>query len=175
MTTTIDQREPFYLGGVSLGGMVAQEMARHVQPRAVILIGSCRSGSALPAYFKWYERLTRPLPTKALEVGRLLAPLLAGKLDQLDPRQTQLFVNMLNDTPMEFVRWASKAAIRWSGAPFSTMPIRHIHGDHDRLIPIANVEPDHVVPGAGHLPNLTHPEEVNQFLTRIVAVQDAGA
>ena len=44
------------------------------------------------------------------------------------------------------------------------MPICHIHGDRDRLIPLHRVRPDHVVPGAGHLLNLTHGEAVNAFL-----------
>ena len=37
------QTEPFVLGGVSLGGMLAYEIARHVKPQAVVLIASCRT------------------------------------------------------------------------------------------------------------------------------------
>jgi hypothetical protein len=35
------------------------------------------------------------------------------------------------------------------------MPIYHVHGDRDRLIPVRRVNPDHVIAGAGHLLNLT--------------------
>ena len=47
------------------------------------------------------------------------------------------------------------------------MPIHHIHGGDDRLIPVRRVNPDRVVEGAGHLLNLTHPDAVNDFLSRI--------
>lgn len=38
--------EPFDLGGASFGGMVALELARHLEPRQVFLFGSCRSPDA---------------------------------------------------------------------------------------------------------------------------------
>src|SRR4051812_19762115 len=46
MAAGIDPSEPLFLGGSSFGGMVALEMARHVRPRAVFLIGSCRAATA---------------------------------------------------------------------------------------------------------------------------------
>ena len=47
MAETIVPRRPTVLGGASFGGMVAYEMARHVEPEAVVLIGSCRSPRSL--------------------------------------------------------------------------------------------------------------------------------
>jgi pimeloyl-ACP methyl ester carboxylesterase len=46
------------------------------------------------------------------------------------------------------------------------MPVHHLHGDRDRLIPVHRVKPDHVVAGAGHLLNITHPDAVNDFIAR---------
>lgn len=46
------------------------------------------------------------------------------------------------------------------------MPIHHVHGDRDRLIPVHRVRPDRVIAGAGHLLNITHPEAVNDFIAR---------
>jgi pimeloyl-ACP methyl ester carboxylesterase len=42
--------------------------------------------------------------------------------------------------------------------------VRHIHGDRDHLLPHRLTQPDVLVPGAGHLMVMTHPEAVNDFL-----------
>ncbi len=164
MAAAIDPTPPLWLGGVSLGGMVALGMARRVRPEAVFLIGSCRSGRAVPGYLRFLERLSRPLPTRAIELSWVLAPLVAGKVEALDRHQRQLAIEMLRDTPTAFVRWASRALVAWSCADDLTCPVYHIHGDRDRLLPLARVRPDRVVQGAGHLLSLTHPDAVNAFL-----------
>lgn len=71
---------------------------------------------------------------------------------------------MLASTPLPFVRWACRAIIEWPGVAEVPMPVRHIHGDRDRIIPLHRVNADRVVAGAGHLLTLTHPDAVNDFL-----------
>ena len=44
------------------------------------------------------------------------------------------------------------------------VPVVHVHGDRDRVIPLARVAPDHVIAGAGHLLTLTHAAAVNALL-----------
>lgn len=44
------------------------------------------------------------------------------------------------------------------------MPIYHVHGDRDRLIPVRRVKPDRVIAAAGHLLNVTHADAVNDFI-----------
>jgi pimeloyl-ACP methyl ester carboxylesterase len=45
------------------------------------------------------------------------------------------------------------------------MPVHHIHGDRDRVIPIGLVKADHVIAGAGHLLTMTHADQVNRILS----------
>ncbi|MEA2490173.1 MAG: hypothetical protein QOH21_1965 [Acidobacteriota bacterium] len=47
------------------------------------------------------------------------------------------------------------------------MPIFHVHGEQDRLIPVGRVRPDHTIAGAGHLLNLTHGDAVNAFIESV--------
>ena len=56
------------------------------------------------------------------------------------------------------------AIFSWEGVEELPMPIHHVHGDRDRLIPIRLVHPDHVIAGAGHLLNMTHADAVNDFI-----------
>ncbi|HYC93403.1 MAG TPA: hypothetical protein VEO54_29620 [Thermoanaerobaculia bacterium] len=81
----------------------------------------------------------------------------------------QLFADMLATTPAPFIRWASHAVFTWEGVPRLPMPIHHVHGSRDRLIPLRRVQPDRVIHGAGHLLNITHAGAVNDFLARLHA------
>lgn len=56
LADTIEVRRPFFLGGVSFGGMVAFEMAEQLEPEAVFLIGSARSSAEVPFFWKAIER-----------------------------------------------------------------------------------------------------------------------
>jgi len=71
---------------------------------------------------------------------------------------------MLAATPPSFIRWAANAIFSWPGVVDLPIPVRHIHGDRDHLIPLRRVAPDCVIPGAGHLLNLTHAAAVNDFI-----------
>lgn len=146
----LSANEPFDLGGASFGGMVALELARHLSPRQVFLFGSCR----LPRSIAPLLRALRPLPS--VMPDSILNPpplrfLLARWFGATSPAHVQLFSDMLSATPPAFIRWATNAIFSWPGVASLPMPIHHIHGDRDRLIPLRRVTPDRIVVGAGHL------------------------
>lgn len=87
----------------------------------------------------------------------------------MSPAHVDLFAQMLAATPAEFIRWASNAVFSWRGVAELPMPIYHVHGDRDRLIPVHRVKPDCVIAGAGHLLNLTHANAVNDFIARVAS------
>jgi pimeloyl-ACP methyl ester carboxylesterase len=158
--------EPFDLGGSSFGGMVALELARHLSPRHVFLFGSCRSPHSVARSLRTLRRLAPAVPDRLLHPPRLLRPIVARWFGATSAAHVHLFAEMLAATPTAFIRWASKAVFSWPGVAELPMPIHHVHGDRDRLIPIRRVQPDLVIRGAGHLLNLTHPDAVNDFITR---------
>ena len=78
---------------------------------------------------------------------------------------------MLRDTPPAFLRWACPALAEWAAPETSGVPVYHIHGSCDRILlrRLADPPPDRVIPGAGHLVNLTHARQVNAFLKEKMA------
>lgn len=164
MCATIDVAEPFYLGGVSFGGMVAQELARHLRPAAVFLIASGRSGRCVAPHLRYFGEFMKVLPRRTFSAGQGLSRLFVEKFGRLTAAQRAQFEAMLSDVQPSFVRWGILAILDWPGAVDLPMPVHHIHGAEDQLIPIDKVDPDEVVPGAGHLVNVTHPAVVNRFL-----------
>lgn len=147
--------EPFDLGGASFGGMAALEVARHLAPENVFLFGSCRSPRSV-------SPMLRRLPL--IEPPRIGLPLIARWMGATKREHVKIFEEMFEATPIEFVRWAAQAVFSWEGVDELPMPVHHIHGDHDRVIPIRGVNADRVVEGAGHLLTLTHAAVVNEFI-----------
>lgn len=168
LAATIDTARPFVIGGVSFGGMMALELARLVRPRAVILIGSCRSPALLPRHYRLLAMLAQYLPAAAFRSRLSRSRSVASRFGLRTREQRQLFADMLRATPPSFVKWACRAIFGWAGAAALDVPIHQIHGARDRVIPLSSASPDAVVPDAGHLLNVTHPEAVNAFIAAVV-------
>lgn len=159
--------EPFDLGGSSFGGMVALELARYLSPQRVFLFGSCRSPHSIAPLLRALRFFVRALPDGLLHPPRAVLPLVAWWFGASSHAHVQLFADMLAVTPIEFIRWASLAVFSWENIEDLPMPIHHVHGDRDRLIPIRRVRPDRAIAGAGHLLNVTHADAVNKFIADV--------
>lgn len=161
----VDPGGPCFVGGVSLGGMIAIEMARHLDCRGCLLIASVRCPRELP----WRARVMRPAAT-LLPPGSGGVPPLAARLALavagrfLGPVPKSL-LRQLADADRNFLRWASMAILQWKPHRDSlAIPVRQIHGDRDHVLPHRLTTPDRLVHGGGHVLPMTHAEEVNQFL-----------
>jgi pimeloyl-ACP methyl ester carboxylesterase len=165
-----------FLGGVSFGAMVALEIARHVPGVAgVFLLSGALTGRAIsPLLQPVARRLPRvplALGNSILKISPLLYPLVGVSrtpdrraLDQVLPRAS----------PALF-RWGAWAAATWDPPALPRVPIHHIHGGSDLIIPVQRVRADVIVKGAGHLVNLTHADAVNAFImSRIAATLNRG-
>ena len=165
---TLDCPPPIALGGVSLGGMVAYELARHLRPRGVVLVASDRTGQGVHAFFRRMRPLASHLPAWTLRSAQWIAPWSARVLLGTTPEQRKMCTAMFADVRIDFMQWAIGAILRWSPSPLEGIPVFHIHGARDRLIPAANLQADEVIPDGGHLINLTHSGQVNRFLQEVL-------
>lgn len=160
--------ENLILGGASFGGMVALELASLVRPRAVVLIGSGTGRESIAPLLRRLGELARALPASAFKPRRWLLPLVLPMFGRLARAQRRLFWSMARSTSGSFIQWGVTAILSWRPPP-PPVPVRHIHGSHDRLIPLARVRPDRVIDGGGHLLTLTHSREVNAFLEEAIS------
>lgn len=164
LAESLNIREPAILGGVSMGGMIALEMARVVPTRSVILIGSARRIGTLNPWLKWSERASRLSPTILLDKGRLLAPIFLGRGGLIPREDRKLLIRMAQEMRPEFLRWAARALIEWPGCADPGVPVHSIHGDRDWVFAAGKIKPDHVIAKGSHVLNLSHPREVNDFI-----------
>ncbi|HET7435611.1 MAG TPA: alpha/beta hydrolase [Thermoanaerobaculia bacterium] len=160
-------QEPFDLGGSSFGGMIALELARHLRPRQVFLFGSCRSADAIAPLLRALHPLAAVLPDGLLHPPRMALPLIARWFGASVPAHVELFGAMIAATTPAFIRWAARAVFCWPGVAELPMPIHHVHGERDHVIPVNRVRADRVIAGAGHLLNVTHADAVNAFIAEV--------
>lgn len=169
VATLLPRMDPLVLGGSSFGGMVALEMAAALRARAVILIGACRSPRALAPWIRAAGPLLRAAPLSLFRPRHWAMPLLAPIVGFSGRELSSLVWDMANRISPAFLKWGIDAILSWRPTPV-TVPVRHVHGSADRIIPLRGVEPDRVIPGAGHLLTLTHADAVNEFLLEAVRV-----
>jgi hypothetical protein len=80
------------------------------------------------------------------------------------PDQKQMLVAMFREMDESFMHWAVSALLRWHPEPLEDIPVFHIHGRRDLMIPARRVRPDRWIDDGGHLINVTHAEVINGFI-----------
>lgn len=166
--------KPFYLGGVSMGGMVAQEMAHYWQDRlppgtvrGLFLIGTCRSGQELVWSAKLAAPFARYLPDWTVHLGRCFAPLGLRIAEDFGAEERRLVVDMLKDADPAFSRWAINAISKWEGVKsylkFKS-DIVQLHGKRDRILRFIPKHTNISFDTAGHLINLSRYQCVNRII-----------
>jgi len=157
---------PCVLGGVSFGGMLACELARICRARCAIIIASCSDASKIPKYYNFAELVSRMIPDFMIRSRCVASSRMLAKLESLDDEQYRLIRDMSRGVPLTFLRRVSRMLISWNNPVPIPCPVHHIHGAKDRIIPIRNLAPDEIIPDGGHLINLTHARQVNQFIEK---------
>ncbi len=151
MAHGVDASEPHVLAGVSMGGMVAQEIAALTKPRQVVLISSWTGPQEWPRYVRWAKHLHlwNLVGERTMRWVWLLKRMLGPRPKEID----QLLWDMAVSQGAGKVRNGLRAVLRWKGSRWKG-PVYRIHGDNDHVIPL-RFPVDHVVRGGEHIMVLT--------------------
>lgn len=165
----IDPSTPVFLGGVSFGGFVAQEAARHLRPRGLILLSTCRSAAQLPLRNRLLARSAHVTPPFVITAAKFFVAKTRWLFGVTDPVQSRLFNDMLFDADPAFMRWCILATLRWRPAHPPPVPTLNVHGSKDRIIPPPPDPSIQMIKGAGHVVNISHAQDVNRIIERWIA------
>lgn len=162
---------PLFIGGTSFGGMLAQEMAMHLdpKPRAVLLIATARQPDKVTAPMQLAELLGRAVPTRSIGKALPLLKLLFALREGLDDDDKRRLMQDAGQVDQSLTKWASSVAVSWPGftPPSDYPPIHHIHAKQDWVIKapsedLPNVEI--IDNSSSHLLHMTHAKTVSRFL-----------
>lgn len=146
--------------GVSFGGMLAQAMAGRLGARLVVGVATARRGGDIPRFYRLLESISHSIPILTTSQGRLLVDI---GVSGMKLEHQRAILRMLRDSPLDLIRASSRMILRWPGTP-PPCPALFIHGARDLVIPARRVRPDRTVRGGGHLINMSHAREVNEFI-----------
>lgn len=154
--------------GLSFGGMVAIEVAKHIPTEKVILLSSVKERSEIPFYFKLFRTLPihRIFPFKSsLRAVYWLAYWL---FSPEGPDQRQLLKTVLIDTDPHFLKWALHRVVIWQNQDIPGNVV-HVHGKRDRIFPLRFVSPNYAIENCGHLMVMNRAEEISNLLEALIA------
>jgi len=188
--------EQAHVLGVSMGGMVAQELVLNHPQRVQGLVLGCttcggashsdREGGAVPAAPEVVALLTpQPGLSREEQVRRSWPAVTTPEFleSRRDVMEERLRLSLINPTPIE-TAMRQMAAVQmfdsFDRLPQIKAPTLVLHGDQDVLVPVANAHvlkeriagaELRIVAGAGHLFTFESPEEsaaaVVEFLTKV--------
>jgi pimeloyl-ACP methyl ester carboxylesterase len=173
MVAGFSDDRPWFLGGASMGGMLALEMVPHLErlPAALLLIASSRSD---PDY-DWFTRIgatvLQRMPASVAGMMLRYNAIPMAVRDGLDDRGIRTLFAMAGDADSERFCWAMGAAVEWTypgppetvnGQPFP--PIHQIHGGRDWLIHLIEEDVETVVERGRHVLTFSHAKTVNRWI-----------
>lgn len=161
----INTKEPFILIGLSMGGMMAVEIAKTLSPEKIILISSVPVATELPPL---YKKLYDLIAYKFLSVSFLKnASVLKKFFGGYSPEHRNLLISIIRDSDPEMIKWAVQAVGEWDNKYYPAS-YTHIHGKNDNVLPSKYTHPTHIIKGGRHFMVLERSAEINKILKEIL-------
>ena len=160
----IDTTRSFALLGVSMGGMLAMEIGRLVNPGAIILISSARSPCEIPGRYK----VGRMLPVYKWLNDSILNRVTAIKYTLRDIRSEEdkvLYQQMVKETGAEFFKWQMNAVVNWKmDCVDPDIPKLHIHGSSDNILPVRKIQADYIIQKGTHKMVINYSRQLSSMI-----------
>ncbi|OGS63511.1 alpha/beta hydrolase [Flavobacterium sp.] len=166
MTEKITHENPV-LVGVSFGGILVQEMAKHIKAQKVIIISSVKSNTEFPSRLKM-ARATKAyklLPTQLLSNVELLVKYAFG--NNIVAKRLKLYEKYLSVRDKKYLDWAIENTLIWSQKKADENVI-HIHGDADEVFPIKHIQNCIVIKGGTHIMIINKFKWLNENLPKLI-------
>lgn len=160
----INKEEPFALVGLSMGGMIAIEIAKLYTPKKLIIISSISNYHSFPKMMKavGFLHIYQFIPVSWLKSGSMVKRIFMAET----PPVKRLIEEMIRDSNGLFIRWALGAVANWKNEVIPQNLV-HIHGESDEIFPIKYCNPNYRIPNGTHLMVLTHSLEISSIIKKI--------
>ncbi|WP_411031974.1 alpha/beta hydrolase [Spongiimicrobium sp. 3-5] len=137
MSKRIVHKNPV-LVGVSFGGMLVQEIAKHIEVKKVVIVSSVKTKSELPKrmIFARYTKIHKLLPTGLVNNVELLAKYAFG---ETVTKRLELYEQYLSIRDKYYIDWSIDQIVNWEPKE-SPSNLVHIHGEKDAVFPKVNIK-----------------------------------
>ncbi|TVZ09426.1 hypothetical protein JM80_1951 [Cellulophaga sp. RHA_52] len=152
--------------GVSFGGVLVQEMAKHIKVNKVIIISSVKTKYELPRRMRLakYTKAYKLLPTGLVTNMEVLAKYAFG---ETVTKRLELYEEYLSVNDKYYIDWSLEQIINWNQEK-SDPNLIHIHGDSDPVFPIKHIKNCVTVPKGTHIMIINRFKWFNEHLPQII-------
>ncbi len=165
LTQQITTSNPILLG-LSFGGMMAVEVAKHIDTEKIILISSSKNKNEIPFYYKLAGRMRLHKLIKAKFLVR--ANKLTNKIFSARTREDKKMISsMIGASDVVFLDWAIDKIVHLKNEVIHKN-LTHIHGTADRILPIRFVKADVLIKGGTHLMIVNRAVEVQEKILEAI-------
>lgn len=163
MAAAIKEDNPILLG-LSFGGMMCIEMAKHIPVKKIILVSSIKTKYELPFWMKAVAKTglhkISPLKTNS----RLTRPVQNFFLGTHTAEDKEVAIQFRRNADVVYVRWAIDKVLNWQNTLLPTGVI-HIHGSADKMFPIKKVSATATIKNGGHFMIMNKAPEVSAAIS----------
>lgn len=162
LSAKIDTTRPFYIIGVSFGGMCAVEIAKLLHPVKVILISSAETQKEIPFRYKFQ----RVIPVNKIFGGKFVKAMVPVMRPMVEPdsrKDKKIFNAMIRDKDPKFMKRSINCIIHWKNED-TLSNVVHIHGSKDHTLPFRKIKDPVKVKGGSHMMVYTDAEEINKLV-----------
>ena len=169
MCERVKHENPILLG-VSFGGVLVQEMAKHISCYKVVVVSSVKSNRELPFSMIISKKTNahKLLPTQWIKNLESLALFVFGSSVE---RKVELYQKYLSERDPDYLKWAIHSLVNWDQEEFDPEVI-HIQGEKDTMFPFKNIIKSpylYTLPSGAHAMILSHPQWFNSELPKILS------
>ncbi|MDG1342015.1 MAG: alpha/beta hydrolase [Flavobacteriaceae bacterium] len=165
MCERITSENPILLG-VSFGGVLVQEIAKHIPVQKVIIVSSIKTNEELPLPMKMARTTNahKLLPTQWINNLDALALFAFGKGIK---KRLELYQKYLSERNPDYLNWSINALVNWDQLEVPTSVV-HIHGEKDTVFPIKYLSNPYIRIKGGHAAIMTQAQWFNSELPDII-------
>ncbi|MBK0370782.1 alpha/beta hydrolase [Flavobacterium agrisoli] len=165
MSQNITQDNPVLIG-VSFGGILVQEIAKHIKTQKVIIISSVKCNKEFPLRMRFAKttKLYKLLPVHLLTNLERLSQFTLGEKTN---KRLDLYQKYLSVRDYNYLKWAIEQVIVWNQSEANKNVI-HIHGDQDAVFPIKYISDCIIVKGGTHIMILNKFKWLNKHLPELI-------
>lgn len=152
--------------GVSFGGILVQEISKHIKAQKVIIISSVRSNLEFPRRMK-IGKTTKAYKLIPMKLILNIENLAKYSFGEKVKKRIKLYEKFLAVRDLNYLQWAVESVILWDRNTVDDNVI-HIHGDQDDVFPIKYINKCIVVKGGTHIMILNKYKWLNENLPSII-------
>lgn len=161
MAALVHHPNPVLLG-VSFGGIMVQEMSKHLNVRKIILISSVKSKYELPSRFKAIQqtKIYKLFPVNSISNMEDFLKYSFGKIAK---KRIKLYREYLSIRDEKYLTWAIYNVLHWQQS-IPLQNILHIHGDEDQVFPIKRIKNCISITNGTHVMILYKAKSIRQII-----------